>query len=80
MKTIELVTRLVEREETIDVEPKYAVGDLVEIYSGNHEGHCFSIKDVRYNRNMNRFEYLYDWPLYDEWHGEGFLTLHRRAA
>lgn len=59
MKTIRTVTQVVERNEQIGVTPKFNKQDYVEIYSGTYEGHCFTIADIRYNYDTERFEYLY---------------------
>lgn len=59
MKTIETVRQVVEREETLDVHPKYKVGQYMEVYCGQYEGHNFYIEDIRYNHDIRKFEYLY---------------------
>jgi D-arabinose 1-dehydrogenase-like Zn-dependent alcohol dehydrogenase len=39
--------------------PKHKIGDYMRVYCGSYEGHCFYIKDVRYNSERKKYEYLY---------------------
>lgn len=55
--------------------PKFKVGDLVEIYSGDREGHGFWVKGIRFNQVIGQFEYCYGVPLLGGWHPEKNLTL-----
>lgn len=80
MKTIRTVRQVVERDEDIAQEPEYAVGDYMEVYSGDFEGHNFWIKDVRFNYDSGCFEYLYWDLLFGGWYAAGQLTLVKSGA
>lgn len=59
MKTIRTVRRVVEAEnDNFSVSPKYRVGDYMEVYCGQWEGHNFTVADVRFNYDWGGFEYL----------------------
>lgn len=74
MKTIRTVSKIVERNEKVSKTPKFSKDDYVEIYSGYREGHCFVIKDIRYNYDYNNFEYLYGNILLGGWIPENSLV------
>lgn len=77
MKTIRTIRQVVERDEYVSEAPQFKIGDCVEIYSGTFEGHCFWIKDVRYNHDLERFEYLYGGVM-GGWYGEKNITIVKR--
>lgn len=74
MKAIRTVTTT--REETYrgTEKPKWKIGDYMRVYCGNYEGHCFKIKDIRYNHDINKFQYLYDGTLMGGWYSEGMIV------
>lgn len=78
MKTVRTIRQVVERDEELKQQPKYAVGDVMEVYSGSYEGHTFWIKDIRYNHDRQCFEYLYSDFLMGGWYTDGQLTLLER--
>lgn len=58
MKTVRTVQQRVEKEEEINLKPKFEIGSYRQVYYGEYEDHCFTIKDVRYNHDLRYFEYL----------------------
>ncbi|MDI6027032.1 hypothetical protein QBK99_12610 [Corticibacterium sp. UT-5YL-CI-8] len=80
MKTVRTVTQTVEANETIRQEPKFKVGDYMEIYCGWNEGHCFRIEDMRFNHDHRTFEYLYGNVIMGGWHAENALVRRKEAA
>lgn len=79
MKTIRTIRQVVERDERVAQRPEFQVGDYVEVYSGQNEGHHFWIKDVRFNHDVNCFEYLYGGFL-GGWHRESNIILIERKV
>jgi len=74
MKTIRTVRKIVKRNERPTKISKYNKKDYVEIYCGHNEGHCFVIKDIRFNYDIDKFEYLYDNVFMGGWIPENCLT------
>lgn len=60
MKTVRTVRQVVEREESVKAQPKFSIGQYLEVYSGRCEGHNFTARDIRWNHDQNTFEYLYE--------------------
>jgi hypothetical protein len=58
VKTVRTVTVVEERDEKIDARRAFNKGDYLEIYNGPREGCCFKVADVRFNHDLNQFEYL----------------------
>lgn len=79
MKTIRTIRQVVERDEHVAQRPEFQVGDYVEVYSGQNEGHHFWIKDLRFNHDAKCFEYLYGGFL-GGWHREGNIVLVERKV
>lgn len=71
MKSVRTVHELREGTYNGKEKPKYKVGDYMRVYCGSFEGHNFWIKDVRYNYDRNKFEYLYNGY---GWHAEGTIV------
>lgn len=71
-KTVRTVKRRISDVEELNISPKFSIGQWVEIYHGMYEGHEFTIRDIRYNHDRQRFEYLYEF-VGDHWYGEGQL-------
>lgn len=67
------VTRLQGGTYEGSVMPKHKVGDYVRVYCGTNEGHCFTIKDIRFNEDIDKFEYLYPGPM-GGWHAEDMIV------
>lgn len=73
MKAIRTIREERETPYTGSAKPKYKVGDYMRVYCGSYEGHCFSIKDVRYNHDRSTFEYLYG-GFMGGWYAEGAIV------
>lgn len=54
--------------------PKYKVGDYMKVYCGQYEGHHFYIKEVRFNKKTDSYEYLYDGILMGGWYHENAIV------
>jgi len=80
MKTVRTIRQVVERDEDVARRPELLLDDYVEVYSGQNEGHRFWIKDIRFNHDLDRFEYLYANPLMGGWHGENNIVLLERRV
>lgn len=80
MKTVRTVTSVVECDEDVRQKPEFAVGDYMEVYCGEYQGHHFWIKDIRYNHDSARFEYLYGGMLMGGWYPANRLELLKRAT
>lgn len=74
MKTVRTVRMVVEKNERLKRTPRFGKGDYLEIYSGYREGHCFYVKDMRFNHDTDSFEYLYDGMLIGDWVPEKCLV------
>lgn len=74
MKAVRTVCEQHEEEYHGQEKPKHKVGDYVRVYCGRMEGHRFYIKDVRYNCDLGKFQYLYDWPMGAEWYSDGAIV------
>jgi hypothetical protein len=73
MKSVRtVVTReIVTVTYTGTMKPRFKVGDYVRIFAGSMEGHHFTIKDVRFNYDIDGFEYFYT---FYGWHPESRLV------
>lgn len=71
MKAIRTVSVQKVTEYTGREKPKYKVGDYLKVYCGTYQDHCFYVKEVRYNHDHNKFEYLYDSGIMGGWYLEG---------
>lgn len=71
MKSVRTVRELREGPYVGKEKPAFKVGDYVRVYCGSAEGHCFWIKDVRYNHDLSKFEYLYE--MYG-WYADGSIV------
>lgn len=78
VKTIRTVMKRVEQEEEVHQAPKFGIGDYVEVYSGDREGHNFWIKDIRYDHDHQTYEYFYG-SFMSSWHVERQLVLVEKA-
>ena len=74
MKAVRTVQVVKETEYTGREKPKYKVGDNLRVYSGHLEGHHFCVKKVRFNHDIDKFEYLYDGVLMGRWYPEGSVV------
>lgn len=74
MKAIRTYNETREVEYTGKEKPKYKVGDHMRVYCGRYEGHSFTIKDVRYDYDAEKFQYLYDGTLMGGWYSEGMIV------
>jgi hypothetical protein len=74
MKAVRTRTETREEKYTGAEKPKHKIGDYMRVYCGSYEGHCFYIKDVRYNYDARKFEYLYDGTLMGGWYQEGTIV------
>lgn len=72
MKAIRTV-REIRTTDSGSEKPKHKVGDYMCVYCGTNEGHHFYIKDIRYNYDINKFEYLYG-GFMGGWHAEGSIV------
>jgi len=80
VKTIRTVRRVIERDnDALAVQPRYRIGDYMEIYCGLYEGHNFTIRDVRFNYDRHGFEYLRG-DSFGGWYPENFLVLRKKRA
>lgn len=73
MKAIRTVHERHEFDYTGYEKPKHKVGDYMRVYCGSNQDRCFYIKDVRYNHDMQKFEYLYD-GMMGGWYPEGHIV------
>lgn len=71
MKAVQTVRELRTTTYRGGDKPKHKIGDYVRVYCGTNEGHHFYIKDIRYNYDIGKFEYLYE-PY--GWHAEGSIV------
>ena len=71
MKAIRTVSVTREEEFRGTEKPKHNVGDYMRVYCGSYEDHCFTIKDVRYNHDIRKFQYLYSGA---GWYAEGSIV------
>ena len=62
------------QDYTGSAEPVYKIGDYMRVYCGSWQDHCFSVKDVRYNLDTSKFEYLYDGCLMGGWYAENCIV------
>ena len=74
MKAVRTVTEWREEEYRGAAKPKHKVGDYMRVYCGSYEGHCFCIKDVRYNHDLGKFQYLYGSVMMGGWYAEGSIV------
>ena len=74
IRTVRTQQNVIEGKYTGSKKPEYKIGDYMRVYCGSHEGHCFSIKDVRFNYDLDRFEYLYGSFLGGAWYGENMIV------
>lgn len=74
MKAIRTVNEIRETEYKGSEKPKYKLNQYMEVYCGSYEGHSFYIKDIRYNHDINKFEYLYDGTLMGGWYSENRIV------
>ena len=74
MKTVRTVRQIIEKEEGLSLSPKFQKGDYCQIYFGQDEGHCFTVKDVRFNHDNQAFEYLGLFGLYGDWKPEKMVV------
>lgn len=77
IQTVRSQTMLVEKLELwpdYKAQPKYSVGDYLQVYSGSYEGHYFWVKARRFNHDIQKFEYLYDGTLMGGWYPEGCVV------
>jgi len=66
-----------ERKRTLLVEwgkPKYELKQYMQVYCGPYEGHNFYVKDIRYNMDSRKWEYLYDGILMGGWYAENMVV------
>lgn len=77
--TVRTVTSIVTKTEPVAEKPEFGVKDYVQVYCGQYEGHCFWIKEVRWNHDIQKFEYLYGGMLMGGWYTGGCLVLLKRA-
>lgn len=73
MKAIRTISEIKETEYKGSEKPKYKLNQYMEVYNGPYEGHNFWIKDIRFNYDINKFEYLYDAPLMGGWYAENCI-------
>lgn len=73
MKAVRTVTKTQEEDYRGSAKPKHKIGDYMRVYCGSREGHCFYIKDIRYNHDFGKFQYLYG-GLMGGWHAEGSIV------
>lgn len=73
IKAVRTVTRTIDCEYDGHEKPKHAIGDYMEVYSGSYQGHCFVIKDIRYNHDIRKFQYLYG-GFMGGWYAEGSIV------
>lgn len=59
MQTVRTVSHVVQIEEAVREKPEFSIGDYMRVEFGQHEGHSFWIRGVRYNHDRRCFEYLY---------------------
>lgn len=74
MKSIRTVIDLKFGEYQGDKKPKYKLKDYLQVYSGSYEGHRFYVKDIRYNFDIDEFEYLYDGTIMGGWYSEKLVV------
>lgn len=81
VKTIQTVRSRVEGEANLREMPEFKVGDWVEVYYGQYEGHNFVIKDVRWDYDHPEgYQYLRgDFVDGGAWYHENQLILRKRA-
>ena len=71
MKAVRTVREMKETTHVGSDKPKHKVGDYMRVYCGSLEGHHFWIKDVRFNHDSQKFEYLHEpWG----WRQEGTIV------
>lgn len=80
MKTVRTVTKIVERDEEVRHAPKFSIGDYMEVYYGQYEGHNFWIKDIRFNHDRGCFQYLYGGGVMGGWMAEDQIIRVKRAV
>ncbi|HET9285769.1 MAG TPA: hypothetical protein VFR24_27780 [Candidatus Angelobacter sp.] len=74
MKEIKTVTKTQTTEYVGKEKPKWKIGDYMRVYCGSYQDHHFYIKDIRYNADVHKFEYLYDGCLMGGWYQEGTIV------
>lgn len=75
--TIRTIRAIEHKTECVEKVPAYAMGDYMEIYCGHREGCCFWIKGIRYNHDIEAFQYL-DGTFSGGWYGENQLSCLKR--
>lgn len=73
MKAVRTITEMREVPYAGSEKPKHEIGDYVRVYCGSNEGHCFVIKDIRYNHDQGKFQYLYD-GIMGGWYSQGTIV------
>lgn len=73
MKSVrtERIVRQVEQTYAGTKKPRWKLGDYVKVYSGPQQDHCFRVKEIRFNEDIEQFEYYYQ--TYG-WYNERSLT------
>lgn len=84
MKAVCTITKRIEYDEPNPPrQPKYGIGDYMEVYSGQHEGYGFWVQDIRWNADTHfdgpRYEYQGMFGFQSDWKGEDGIILLRRA-
>lgn len=74
MKTVRTVRQVIEKDEELDQKPKYKIRQYMEVYAGQLEGHQFWIKEIRFNHDYTKYEYLHLAGLYGVWHFEDMIV------
>ena len=72
MKAIRTVQKTQESNYEGTEKPKFKEGDYLRVYCGRNEGCYFYVKEVRYNHDTLKFEYLYE-PY--GWYPEGTIVV-----
>jgi hypothetical protein len=70
MKAIQTVRRVEETEYRGKAKPQYKRGAYMRVYCGSYQDHEFVVKDIRFNHDTNKFEYLYAGILMGGWYDE----------
>lgn len=78
IRTVQVVKEEVHSTAKIGKQPKFAVGDQVQIYSGTYEDYVFRVDKIRFNYDDRwkeaEYEYLYEGMLHGDWIGERNLS------
>ena len=75
MKTVRTVKQVLEKNERLNLKPKYKKSQYLQCYCGSYEDHCFTVLDIRYNHDINRFEYFGRFGINNTWIPENFLVI-----